>query len=271
MAVRTFDGVDDAIIMLPGTAQSMAAAPFTFAVLFDRDESEAGAVDPLLTFVANATTTSNGFISGVCSFNVDNNTNGNTMEVYIGASNTNSIATTTILNADGWVLAVVTKASGTVAPRFHRYRLTAADIVRANGGTAVANGTTPTSSFRFEVGKDDIFNDAQLHLAVAACWDVALTDGQVDELYANLATADWYNNSGGTPVALWEFNQASTATAVTDLTGGGADQTAIAGTTVNTTNDPPGWTFGLEAEWPPEGAENAPETLRVVQPALRLN
>ena len=45
-------------------------------------------------------------------------------------------------------------------------------------------------------------------------------------------------------VALWDFNQASTATALTDLVGT-ANQTAISGTSVVTTDDPTGWTFGL--------------------------
>jgi hypothetical protein len=49
---------------------------------------------------------------------------------------------------------------------------------------------------------------------------------------------DWL---AGNPAAAWQFNQASTSDSVTDLTGGGADQTGISGTTVVT--DPVGWTY----------------------------
>jgi hypothetical protein len=58
---------------------------------------------------------------------------------------------------------------------------------------------------------------------------VALTNTQVDALSTNLKTSDWWNSTGGRPKSLWELNQASTATALTDLSGAGADQTPSPG------------------------------------------
>jgi hypothetical protein len=45
----------------------------------------------------------------------------------------------------------------------------------------------------------------------------------------------------GSPNGAWQFNQATTGDDVTDLTGGGGDQSAISGTTV--VSDPAGWTY----------------------------
>jgi hypothetical protein len=263
MAVREFDGTDDAIVFSPGSTVGLSA-PISAAVVFKRNET----VDSILLAAAqNATTTSDTFserFKGYIRANANN-------DVTWGTPTTTDSAET-LVNADGWALIVLTKASGSALPRVHRH-IFGGSTTRSNCGANSANMTALDSSSRWEVGKDEFTNHTACRIAVAAVWGVQLTDGQVDEIASDLSTQSMYENTGGTPLALWDFNQASTATAVTDLTGGGADQLAITGTTViaDGVDDPPGWTFGLEAEqWPPEGTDNAPETLRVVQANLRF-
>ena len=95
------------------------------------------------------------------------------------------------------------------------------------------------------VGKDEYTNRLNCRVGVLGYWSVNFTDAQVDELLYGRRTRDWWDHTLAPPIVLWDFNQASTGTAVTDLTKGGADQSAIVGTAVSTTDDPPGWAFGL--------------------------
>jgi hypothetical protein len=254
MAVRLFNGTTDAIVCLPGAAASMAAAPFTYAALMKRNDT---ALQPIMAFANNATTTSSTFSNGLATTRVQAAATNN----FYTACVADSIPTLAVVNADNWVLLVATKASGSVAVNHHRYVLGTATMTRAAGG-AIADGAAPSGTFRFAFGKDEFTNFGAFYLATAAVWSVALSNAQVDEITSALSTASMFNNSAGVPKALWDFNQASTATPVPDLSGGGADQTAIAGTTVDTGNDPPGWTFGLTGP--------AAETLHVVQSGLRL-
>lgn len=69
-------------------------------------------------------------------------------------------------------------------------------------------------------------------MEVAAVWNMGLTDMQIENLSLNFA--NWLNPLA--PLSCWRFNQPNTATALTDSTGGGANQTAIVGTSVGVGN-----------------------------------
>jgi hypothetical protein len=237
VTVREFDGVDDAIACLGGAGTSMAAGPITYAVLFKRAETDN---TPIMGGGNGHDQSGADFNNGVGVLRIEATGSGN--DLYFG-TNADSLPTLPVVNADNWVLGVATKASGSAAVNFHRYVLDTTTITRATGGSAINNGITPDSTLRWVFGKDEFGNRGAFRIAVAAVWSVALTNAQVDELYASLATQDWYDNSAGTPVALWDFNQADVATDVTDLTGGGADETGIVGTTVR--QDALVWTYGV--------------------------
>lgn len=235
MAVRVFDGTDDELTCLPGATVGMDFGPATTVALIKRNSTNS------VGFIIAANAPNNFTFALHYYMWVDTTTN-------LGRTNNNGtpdLASPAIpwLNADGWVLIAMTKADGTVTPRFHHYNLGTTTITRSDGASTQADSTTMASTGRWKFGRDEHSNVWGGKLAVTAVWNGALSDAQVDELYANLRTSDWLTNSAGAPLALWEFNQTSVATPVPDATGGGATQSAIVGTSVDTGDDPPGWTF----------------------------
>lgn len=140
--------------------------------------------------------------------------------------------------ATEWQLSAVSKADGISAPRFHRYRYASQTWAHADN-TSIGDATNgPVASFKLGAltGSDWLNGD----LAIAAVWSRVLSDGELEALPNTLAA--W---QASTPAALWALNQSSTAQSVLDLSGGGADQTAISGTTVSS-NQVPGFSYGGE-------------------------
>jgi hypothetical protein len=237
VAVRNFGGADS-LILLPGALTGVTPGPWTAAILWKRSQTIASA---LLTIALSGSNASASFTSKFWSFI----STGGADDPNVAFVDSTATATTVadVVNADGWVISVVTKAGGSAIPRFHNRYLTAASTLRGDGAAALANGATITSADRVEFGKDEYFNRLSGRIALSAVWDVAFTDAQVDELWANLCTFDWLAHSLGAPKALWQFNQGSAWTDVRDLTGGGADQVALTGTSVVDGDDPPGWRY----------------------------
>ena len=242
MAVRELDGSDDAIILLPGSLGSPIPAPggpYTLALLVKRvvEIQENGIVSIGPAYSA----TSASFGNGKLTFWI-----GNTTSTGIKSISTAGDATSTLLwtVADGWTLLVATKAAGSAIPRLHKYVLGTNVMTRANASGALGSVALDTAD-RIAIGKDEYTGKPQSRWASMGYWNALFSDAMVDELIANRRTRDWYDHSAGKPMGLWDFNQAAVGTAVTDLTGGGADQTAIVGTTVVSGDDPPGWEFGI--------------------------
>jgi hypothetical protein len=141
------------------------------------------------------------------------------------------------LTGNVWYWLVATKATGAAIPRFHVKDITNASAwVHQDDSSNVADGTGPIT--KIVVGSNDSSGSSDMRgeLVAAAAWTAALTDLQVEAACtlnaSDLSTAapNW-----GT---LW--NQGSTATSVTDFTGGGGDQTAITGTACRRTSRPAG-------------------------------
>jgi hypothetical protein len=144
--------------------------------------------------------------------------------------------------AASWCIVGYSKASGTAIPQMHLYSFSGATWTHTAANTSIANGPSAAGgTVRFGAQGTDLGNQ---RIAAGAIYNVALSDVNVAAITAaGLKTSSLYSAAGTTPVGLWELNQASTATNVTDLTGGGANQSAITGTTVIVGDDPPGWTF----------------------------
>jgi hypothetical protein len=158
---------------------------------------------------------------------------------------------TDITTTNSWWLVAVSKATGTVTPRIHYYNFST-DGARSAGTTSHENASgtlgnpNSTAGGTMRWGEYNDIDDANIYLGTAAVWDVDIGDAGFNSIIsAGLKTSSLYNGTTN-PVALWEFNQANATDPVLDLVGfahstgtGGA----INGTTIDTGNDPPGWTF----------------------------
>jgi len=140
-------------------------------------------------------------------------------------------ATMTLTVADGWCLVGTSKATGTVAPRFHKYVISTNTWTHENSGTTIADPTTPgTNAFIGSSGASSGFDG---DIAVEGVWNVVLSDAQVETLPFSLAA--WRQID---PKGLWLLDQQATAQKVRDLTGNGANESSLTGTSVATTSVP---------------------------------
>ncbi len=138
------------------------------------------------------------------------------------------------LTLNTWYVVAVSKATGSVPYRYHVAPLSTGVWTHQSSAFNVPNGSGGTTSIQFGVSET---TGGNIVLAAAAEYSGALSDGAIEALGVT-SMDDWL---AATPRAAWQFNQASTSDAVTDLTGGAADQTAISGTTV--VSDPAGWSY----------------------------
>lgn len=244
MAVRSFNGTSSDYLVLDNGAATANPTASTQVLLLNFAGATEDVSDP---FAITSSTGEAGLIHGIRIWW------GHMIQFFckVGGSNSNSnCVTTPALGA--WILLAATKPSGSGAPTGHWKNISSGTWSHAAGDTVTADSIAPTN---FQIGRHsgNYFNGL---VAAAAYYDYALSDTQVESLLTNLKTSDWFNVSGGgaDPVAAWQLNQASTATSVTDLTGGGADQVTLSGTSVVTGSDPSGWTF--------DGAGVPPQKLR---------
>ena len=150
--------------------------------------------------------------------------------------------TNTWTATDGWRIDGLSKASGAgQAVRGHQALLGGA-WTHADYGTASDTTNVPVTAVRigrFVAGWGGLNGDLAALVVCGAVW----SDAEFEALSAGLAA--WMTAVGAAPGALWAFSQAATSDPVLDLTGGGADQVAISGTSIST--DPPGWSYALAA------------------------
>jgi hypothetical protein len=130
-----------------------------------------------------------------------------------------------------WYVIGATKTSGNTAYSYTMSPVGGSWTQATSGSSADGSGI---NSIVFGKG---VIGGAKMDIAAAAQWATPKTIAQLQAL-GNTSMDAWL---AGSPSAAWQFNQASIATALTDLTGGGANQTAISGTTV--VADPAGWTY----------------------------
>jgi hypothetical protein len=144
--------------------------------------------------------------------------------------------TLSVTPSDGWALVAASKASGAAAPRFHKYVYSTDTWTRENAATTLPDSSitlatgrlgatvnTSTTNFRFFDGS----------IAAVAVFGSALSDDQISSLPHSLAP--WASLG---PVAMWVLDQQAANYAIVDWTGGGANQTAITGTTVGSNSVP---------------------------------
>ena len=238
MAVRHFDGFTDYLQVSGGAIggnYNKAKASSILAVIEPRQKNT-GADCALMTVLVGSSSKEAMFLpsAGTTDLQWGDDDPGNS---------TNAVLYDFPLNA--WYIMAFTKASGSATFRAHMYAIalttwhrndSASSVSDAASGTAI--DTVTWGAFTPGVGHN------MYRLAVAAVWNgTQLSDAQLNTVASALSTQSVYALS---PNALWEFNQASVGTSVTDLMGGGANQKGISGTSV-VTGDDPTWTFGLGA------------------------
>lgn len=141
----------------------------------------------------------------------------------------------TITN-DVWQWLVMTKAAGNATPDFY-VREIGGSWVHTAGNQNAADDTDVASTIN--VGYDGSGHYSG-RAAVDAVWNSVLSFSAI-QAACTLSAADLLASS---PKWMVRWNQASTATAVTDDTGNGGDQTVISGTSVDA-DEPAGWDYSL--------------------------
>ena len=150
----------------------------------------------------------------------------------------NKFASTTY-PANEWLLLIFTKGDGSAQTRAHKYLYNSTTWTHTDIGSAFADSTVGTvtdimiGSYHGGGGITTLAGD----VAVAGIWNRVLSDNETTALTSTLAS--WRNSA---PTALWVLNQPSTSDPVLDLTGNGANQSSLTGTTVSS-SDVPGFSY----------------------------
>lgn len=163
-------------------------------------------------------------------FRIGNST-GTDANLAVGVQGTSTSSTTSVSTSDGWVLVFVSKAAGTATPRFGKYVYSSDSWSFSNGAAIAYGGTTCDMVQIGETTADARYFDGDI--AAVAAIPSALTDGQIAALPYSLSS--WRSYA---PDGLWILDQSDTSQAVVDLSGNGANQTSITGTTVSTASVP---------------------------------
>jgi hypothetical protein len=142
-----------------------------------------------------------------------------------------------------WVWIVGSKAAGASIPRWHVQNVTTGGAWTDANGTATVNDLSGAAT-EIIVGGQSFSGGAGTtwrgSMAVLATWASVLSDTQVHSACTLLAS----DLIAASPNWMVRLNQASTATSVTDDTGGGGNQTSLSGTSVDS-DVPPGFNFSL--------------------------
>jgi hypothetical protein len=142
-----------------------------------------------------------------------------------------------------WIWLVGTKGVGNVTPRWHVKNVTTGGAWTHVNGSGNVNDYTGAPT-EITIGGQSFGGGAGTtwrgSMAAVATWRKVLTDLQI-EAWCTLAAKDLRL---GEPAWGTLLNQVSTATALTDFTGGGGNQTSISGTSVDS-DVPPGYDFTL--------------------------
>jgi hypothetical protein len=142
-----------------------------------------------------------------------------------------SVAGMSLQNVDGWAIVGGTKATGTVAPRFHRCILSGPTWTHNNGTTNDADSGAVTA---WQIGRQVTYGNYWAgSIYLCAWWDAQVLGDADYEAFTSLSAI-----VARAPTHLWLLNQASVAIPVTDYMGHGANQSAIVGTSVTSDTIP---------------------------------
>ena len=182
-----FDGIDDRIITSVGGAN--ITGNFMAAAIIKRN-----AMGGNREVIISASTT--------WYFSLDNNSQ---IEL-VGDSITTSPGGMLVTPSDGWVLIVVTKAAGTIKPRFHKYSYatgiwTHADAVSTltdwgvDAVSALSHGRRDASQYAFNG-----------NILISGMWGTDFSDSAVEALQLQNGLQEWVEAN---PIEGWRFDKNS--------------------------------------------------------------
>ena len=226
ITARDFDGTDDRILTAIGDCNIGASDPYSLAALVRFDS-----FGSFPAVMALGSSTSMGTYLTV-------NTAGK-LGVGNGAADSFVPAGEELIPGE-WYFIGADNGSGTGVPRLHICRLSVGTWEHFDGDISIAHGTQTLDRVIFGVWINDLSSQLDGQLAVAGVWKRRLSDSEWATLDDGKITQAWGTLS---PNGLWNFNQASVASPVLDLSSAGtADEVTINGTSV--TNDgPPAWDY----------------------------
>jgi hypothetical protein len=239
---RTFNGSTDKVTVAKASA-GIALGPFTIAAIVKKTDN--GAVDSAILGGDAA--------DPAWSFYINNSSGGANADYMAFYNHTvpayDPGTATKVVTADGWVCIGVSKATGSVVPRWHRYAYSVGTWLHLDSGVSQANPPAPTTSLF--IGEDGSGSFFKGDIAAIGVWPAVLTDQQFEALAYDLMA--WWQVS---PIGLWLLDQSATGQKIRDLTGLGANESAISGTAVGTSSVPV-FSYGAPVLGPPRGVQAA--------------
>lgn len=215
---RNFDAIDDVIFLSLGATGGVWGPGSVATILRWVDPGTAAVIFQI------------GAASGGSRFSFGLNSATGTMNCTPGSTTVSSITAVAVNNE--WCFLAATKATGAVAPRFHMYRYSTNTWIHENGG-ATANNTS-SISVAGRIGNHTAVNlEYGGDIAVLGYYGIVLSDAQVEAMAYSLLPWVIPGAKG-----IWLLDQATTSQKVIDISGGGAGEGAITGTTVSTSNVP---------------------------------
>lgn len=158
--------------------------------------------------------------------------NANTLQLTIASSDKDTGISAS--SSDSWMFIGVSKASGSSVPRGHKYVYSSNTWTHNDAAAATGGDSGDLTAGRVQIGRWQTAAE-RWPGDIALCGAVkrALTDGEFEQLpYTLLA------HIGVVPDGLWLLDQDATGQNVIDVTGGGANQTALTGTAISTVSTP---------------------------------
>jgi hypothetical protein len=235
---RAFASADSVTLSVGGLASAGTSA-LTYAAIIKRTSS---ADQLIIGFKDSGGSLQSGLVI---------NAVGDSNQVGLQGGGGGQLVAISFPTTDDWVLVAVTKATGTSTPRGHKYLYSGATWTHTDSGGTVANqASIAGGTVRIGASGAGSYNTAMTgDVAVVGVWvGTALSDLNIETLELDLQS--WANLN---PTGLWRLDEASTATAIDDLTAGGSNQSALSGTSV-VLDTPPGFDWTLSGG----GGTNAP-------------
>jgi hypothetical protein len=230
MGLLKFDGIDD-FVLFDGASAALQAVPTgasTFLTVIRRVNTSA---------VWNALITLESSAAAYRETLEINSANVLTLDSSTPGGNFVGTATTGITDSTDYHLIAASHVSAGATTLVNKNITSGAAVARETSG-AIANGATLGAGGLVRLGRWQTADPAAIWMAVAAVWDKALTNAQIDECWANKRTSDIWNCSAGRPLVLTECN---TLTPV-DL-GGNSTFNQTTAPILDAAETAAGWTF----------------------------
>ena len=164
-------------------------------------------------------------VSPTWRFGIDNNAR---LELIGDTVSLAGATMTALLPSQGWVLIAVTKTTGTVTARFHKYVFATQTWLHVDATTAEADWGIDASSAIYHGRRDASFYTFPGNILISGVWASNFSDSALEALGLQDGLQEWVNAN---PLEGWRFNANSGIAAFGS--NGTADQTGATGTTID--------------------------------------